>query len=71
MAREEDAWTISTNLDEKLVDIEHSYRWIKSGDIKGEIESKIVAAQDQAISTVVTRGVLCAPPPLICSDHGC
>jgi hypothetical protein len=23
------------NLDEKLVDIEHSYRWLKSGDIKG------------------------------------
>jgi len=28
-----------------------SYRWLKSGDIKGETESKIVAAQDQAIST--------------------
>ena len=24
------------NLDEKLVDIEQSYRWLKSGDIKGE-----------------------------------
>ena len=39
------------NLDEKLVDIEQSYRWLKSGDIKGETESTIVAAQDQAIST--------------------
>jgi len=38
------------NLDEKLVDIEQSYCWLKSGDIKGETESKIVAAQDQAIS---------------------
>jgi len=38
-------------LDEKLVDIEQSYRWLKSGDIKGEIEITIVAAQDQAIST--------------------
>ena len=28
------------NLDEKLVDIEQSYRWLKSGDIKGETESK-------------------------------
>jgi len=37
------------NLDEKLVDIEQSYRWLKSGDIKGETESTIVAAQDQAI----------------------
>jgi uncharacterized membrane protein YhiD involved in acid resistance len=39
------------NLDEKLVDIVQSYRWLKSGDIKGETESTIVAAQDQAIST--------------------
>ena len=39
------------NLDEKLVDIEQSYRWLKSGDIKGETESTMVAAQDQAIST--------------------
>jgi len=38
-------------LDEKLVDIEQSYRWLKSGDIKGGTESKIVAGQDQAIST--------------------
>ena len=37
------------NLDEKLVDIEQSYRWLKSGDIKGETGSTIVAAQDQAI----------------------
>jgi len=39
------------NLDENLVNIEQSYRWLKSGDMKGETESKIVAAQDQAIST--------------------
>ena len=39
------------NIDEKLVDIELSYRWLKSGDIKGETESTTVAAQDQAIST--------------------
>ena len=39
------------NLDEKLVDIEQSYRWLKFGDIKGETESKIVSAQDQEIST--------------------
>jgi len=42
---------LQRNVDEKLVDIEQSYRWLKSGDIKGEIESTIVAAQDQAIST--------------------
>ena len=39
------------NLDEKLVDIEQSYRWLKSGDVKGETGSTIVAAQDQAINT--------------------
>ena len=37
--------------DEKLVDIEQSYRWLKSGDIKGETESTIVATQNQATST--------------------
>jgi len=39
------------SLDEKLVDIEQSYHWLKYGNIKGETESTIVAAQDQAIST--------------------
>jgi hypothetical protein len=39
------------SVDEKLVDKEQSYRWLKFGDIKGETESTIVAAQDQAIST--------------------
>jgi hypothetical protein len=39
------------NLDEKLVDNEQSYRWLKFGNIKGETESTIVAAQDQAIRT--------------------
>ena len=39
------------NLDKKLVDFEQSYHWLKSGDIKGETESTLVAAQDQAIST--------------------
>jgi hypothetical protein len=39
------------NLNEEMVDIEQSYRWLKSGDIKGETESIIVAAQDQMINT--------------------
>ena len=41
----------SRNLDEKLVNIEQSYRWLKSGDIKVETESTIVATQDQTINT--------------------
>ena len=43
------------NLDEKLVDIEQSYRWLKSGDIKGETESTIVAAQDQQLVQTILR----------------
>jgi hypothetical protein len=33
------------------VDIEQSYRWLKSDYIKGEAESTMVAAQGQPIST--------------------
>jgi hypothetical protein len=33
------------------VDNEQLYRWLKFGNIKGETESTIVAAQDQTIST--------------------
>jgi hypothetical protein len=33
------------------VDIEQSYQWLKSGDFEGEIESTIVATEDQASST--------------------
>jgi hypothetical protein len=38
------------SLDKKLVDNDPSYRWLKFGNIKGETESIIVAAQDQAIT---------------------
>jgi hypothetical protein len=41
----------SRKLNDKLMDKEQSYRWLKFGDIKRETESTIVAAQDQAIST--------------------
>jgi hypothetical protein len=33
------------------VDTEQPYRWLKYGDVKGETESTIVVAQDQAIRT--------------------
>jgi hypothetical protein len=39
------------NLDEKLVDNERSYGWLKSEDIKGETGSTIAATQDKSIST--------------------
>jgi predicted RNA-binding protein with RPS1 domain len=39
------------SLDDMLVDREQTYRWLKFGDIKGETESLIVVAQDQALGT--------------------
>ena len=39
------------NLDEKPVDIEQSHCWLKSGYFKGETESTIVTAHNQATST--------------------
>jgi hypothetical protein len=39
------------SLDEAFVDKEQSYRWLKFGENKGETESVIMVAQDQAIST--------------------
>ena len=45
-------------LSEKLVDIEQSYRWLKSGDIKRETESTVVAGQDQAISTNCFKNII-------------
>jgi len=44
---------LQRNLDEKLMDIEQTYRWLNSSVIKGERESTIVAAQDQAISKTI------------------
>jgi hypothetical protein len=42
---------VPRNLDERLVDIEESYRWLKFGDFKGETEGTVVAAQDKEIRT--------------------
>ena len=39
------------NLEEELMNNEQSYKWIKSGDIKGETESTTVAAHDRTINT--------------------
>ena len=42
------------NLGEKLVDIEQSYRWLNSGDIKGETESTIVQLRTkQLVKTIL------------------
>jgi len=38
------------SLDEKLMDKEQSYQWLKFVDINGETESTVVAAHDQALS---------------------
>ena len=50
MSREGLHGQMPRNLDEKLMDIEHSYRCLKSGDIKGETEITIFPTQDQEIS---------------------
>jgi hypothetical protein len=39
------------SLGKGLTDKELSYRWLKFGDIEGETESTIMAAQEQANST--------------------
>jgi hypothetical protein len=39
------------NLEEKLVNNEQLYRWLKFGNIEGEKESTIVGVKDQAIDT--------------------
>jgi hypothetical protein len=39
------------SLDDVLADKEQTYWQLKFGDIKGETESLIVAAQDQALGT--------------------
>jgi hypothetical protein len=61
------------NLDEKLVDYEQSYRWLKSGDIKGETESTIVAAQYQTISTNYFKNTILEEEPeskcRLCKQH--
>jgi hypothetical protein len=46
------------NLDEKVVDYEQSYRWLKFGDVKGETESATLAAQDQAINTHYFKNII-------------
>jgi hypothetical protein len=38
-----------------MVDKEQSYRSLKFGDISGETDSTVVAAQDQAVSTNYLR----------------
>ena len=43
------------NLDEKLVDIEQSYRWLKSGDIEGETESTIVQLKTKQLAQTILR----------------
>jgi hypothetical protein len=53
MSKEKDACVgkFPCQSDEKLVDDEHSYQWLKFGEMKGRTESTIFTAQDQAIST--------------------
>jgi len=46
---------MSRNLDEKLVDTEQSYPWLKCADIKGKTESTIVAAKTKQLVHTILR----------------
>ena len=45
------------NLDENLVDIEQSYRWLKSGDIKGETESTKPVCEEGDVTVLWNQAV--------------
>jgi hypothetical protein len=61
------------NLDEKLVNKEQAYRWLKFGDIKGETERTIVSTQDEAINTNYFRKKILKPQTdskcRLCKEH--
>jgi hypothetical protein len=48
----------SRSLDEKLVDKEQSYRWLKFGDIKGETESTVVQLRIRQSAQTTLREIL-------------
>jgi hypothetical protein len=37
--------------DRQLIDVEDAFLWLSRGDLKGEIESEIIIAQDQTLQT--------------------
>ena len=39
------------SMDRQLVNKEDTFLWLSRGDLKGEIESEIIAAQHQALQT--------------------
>jgi hypothetical protein len=60
------------NLDEKLADIEQSYRWLKSGDIKGETKpvyekGDVTVLWNQAVHT--DREVTANKPDIIIKNQ--
>ena len=61
------------NIDEKLLDNEQSHQWLKFGDIEGERESTIVAAQDQtvpfhSIPSMASLAGITGLNPAVCLD---
>jgi len=41
------------NIDRQLINEEDTFMWLSKGDLKAEIESEMLAAQDQALQTKI------------------
>jgi len=48
-------WQYIRNIDRQLISEEDTFLWLSKGDLNAEIESEIVAAQDQALQTIYMR----------------
>jgi len=63
----------SSVIDERMVDNEQWYWWLKFGDIKAETESTILAAQEQAVSTHYSKNKILKKEIdckfLLCKQH--
>ena len=51
MEKQGNAWQYIRNIDRQLISEEDTFPWPSKGDLKGETESEIVVAQDQALQT--------------------
>jgi len=43
------------SIDRQLISEEDTFPWLSKGDLKAEIESEIMAAQDQALESIMRQ----------------